>query len=115
MLQIDLFQTVLDPASLDIFWMELTSGAYGEVDRAEGLFNLVNGQGYGFQFIAAEQKSEYIEIEDEPCLVGRPDRPSVLQISGQNLDLDSIEATIAACALADNILEYHQSQTLAYS
>ena len=33
MLQIDLFKTVLDPASLDIFWMELTSGAYGEVDR----------------------------------------------------------------------------------
>ena len=46
MLQIDLFQTVLDPASLDIFWMELTSGAYGDIDRAEGLFNLVNGQGY---------------------------------------------------------------------
>jgi hypothetical protein len=112
MLQINLFKAVLDPVSLDIFWMELTSGAYGVVDRAEGFFNIVNGQGYGFQFIAAEQKNEYAPIEDAPCLVGRPDRVSMLQISGQDLDLEAIEATILACSLSDDLLEYHQSQMM---
>ena len=52
--QLSLFQTVLDPASLDIFWAEITAGAYGKVDRVEGFFNLADGRGFQFRFVAGE-------------------------------------------------------------
>ena len=112
--QLSLFQTVLDPASLDIFWAEITAGAYGKVDRVDGLFNLADGRGFQFRFVAgdvlADPEEQYTEIEDSPCLTGRPDRPSGLQVVGDHVDGEGIRATLAACSLPDHILEYHQSQ-----
>ncbi len=112
--QLNLFQTVLDPASLDIFWAEITAGAYGKVDHVEGLFNLADGRGFQFRFVAgevlADPEDQYTEIEDSLCLIGRPDRPSGLQVVGENVDGEGIRATLAACSLPDHILEYHQSQ-----
>ena len=37
---------ILDFDSLATFWLELTQGAYGEVVRAKGIFDLVDGQIY---------------------------------------------------------------------
>ena len=114
--QLSLFQTVLDPASLDIFWAEITAGAYGKVDRVEGFFNLADGRGFQFRFIAGEtlaDEDQYIEVNDAPCLVGRPDRPSGLQVVGDSVDGEGIQATLAACSLSDPILAYHQSQMTA--
>ncbi len=34
---------MLDPASLDVLWYELTHGAYGMVQRAKGIFDLADG------------------------------------------------------------------------
>ena len=112
--QLNLFQTVLDPASLDIFWAEITAGAYGKVDHVEGLFNLADGRGFQFRFVAGEEgansESQYTEMDDAPCLVGRPDRPSGLQVVREQVDGEGIQVTLAACSLPDHILEYHQSQ-----
>jgi hypothetical protein len=37
---------VLDPASLDVLWYELTHGAYGNVQRAKGIFDLADGRAF---------------------------------------------------------------------
>ncbi len=106
--EIDLFRKVLDPSSLEVFWTELTAGAYGTIDRADGLFNLVDGRGYQILYTGGD--SEYIELKDTLCLTGRPDRPCKLKISGRDLDCSTIEATLEICALPDHILDYYQEQ-----
>jgi hypothetical protein len=106
--ELDLFAKVFDPSSLEVLWTELAAGAYGAIDRAEGLFNLVDGRGY--QILYARGESDYIELEDEPCLKGRPDRPSKLQIFGHDLDVATIETTVEICTLSDLLLDHYQSQ-----
>jgi hypothetical protein len=108
--EMDLFQTVFDPSSLEMFWAELVGGAYGAVDRAEGLFNLVDGRAYQILYSGGDAESEYIELKDEPCLKGRPDRPSKLQASGHDLDVATIESTLKVCILSDLMLDHHQAQ-----
>jgi hypothetical protein len=112
MWNLNLFQKVMDPASIEIFWSEITQGAYGAVDQIEGVFNFADGRGVAFSFVADE--SHYQEIEDVPCLSGRPDRPSFLKVMGQSLDTDldttGIEETLAGCSLPDHVLAYYQSQ-----
>ena len=39
---------VLDPASLNVFWDELIQGAYGEVARTKGIFEIVDGRSFYF-------------------------------------------------------------------
>ncbi len=107
---IDLFRAVFDPSSLEVFWAELTAGAYGTVDRAVGLFNLVDGRAYQILYAGNGAEIDYVEIEDSPCLKGRPDRPCRLEISGYDLDIEAIESTLKVCTLADQALDYYQSQ-----
>jgi hypothetical protein len=108
MWNLNLSQRVMDPASLEIFWSEITKGAYGAVDQIEGVFNFADGRGVAFSFV--DNESHDREIEDVPCLRGRPDRPSFLKVMGQALDTTEIEETLAGCSLPDHILEYYQSQ-----
>ncbi len=108
MWNLNLFQRVMDPASVEIFWAEITAGAYGEVDRIEGVFNFADGCGVAFSFV--DNESSEVEIEDVPCLIGRPDRPSFLKVMGESIDIAGLEETLAACSLPDHILEYYQSQ-----
>ncbi len=108
MWNLDLFQRVMDPASVEIFWSEITAGAYGEVDRIEGVFNFADGCGVAFHFV--DNESSQTEVEDVPCLTGRPDRSSFLKVMGESIDIAGIEETLAACSLSDQILEYYQSQ-----
>lgn len=107
---LDLFRKVLDPSSLEVFWVELTAGAYGTIDRADGLFNLVDGRAYQILYTGNGAESDYIELEDNPCLKGRPDRPCKLELMGHDLDMTTIESTLEACALPDHILDYYQAQ-----
>lgn len=108
MWSLDLYQRVMDPASVEIFWSEITAGAYGEVDRIEAVFNFADGHGVAFRFV--DHESDEREIEDIPCLTGRPDRPSFLKVTGESIDTAGIEETLAGCSLPDHILEYYQSQ-----
>lgn len=46
---------VIDPASLDLFWDELTKGAYGLVQRAKGIFDVADGRSFYFDFVEGHQ------------------------------------------------------------
>ncbi|NJN31360.1 MAG: hypothetical protein HC824_13745 [Synechococcales cyanobacterium RM1_1_8] len=50
---LDLTGQVFDPPSLDLLWQELTGGAYGQVQRAKGIFCLADGSGFFFSFVPA--------------------------------------------------------------
>jgi hypothetical protein len=108
--ELDLFEKVFDPSSLEMFWKELTAGAYGSVDRAEGLFNLVDGRGYKILYSRGDAESDYIELKDSPCLTGRPDRPSRIQVIGYDLEVSTIESTLKICVLSDQMLDHYQAQ-----
>lgn len=53
---------VLDPASLDTFWYELTNGAYGRVHRAKGIFDMADGQSLYFDFVAGLTETTSLEM-----------------------------------------------------
>ena len=50
---------ILDFDSLATFWLELTQGAYGEVVRAKGIFDLVDGQIYYGDFTPGKSELEF--------------------------------------------------------
>lgn len=50
-----LTRQVWDPASLEVFWDELLLGAYGEVYRAKGIFEMPEGQPVYGEFTAGFQ------------------------------------------------------------
>ncbi|MGF1538579.1 MAG: GTP-binding protein [Elainellaceae cyanobacterium] len=100
---------VFDPPSLDTFWQELTQGAYGEVHRAKGIFELADGHAFHFDFVGGLPESAYTNLNLPPWLQGRPQRFSGLEVVGQNLDEEAIAATIKACYLSDSLLASHQA------
>ena len=107
---LDLSGAVFDPPSIEVFWEEVTGGAYGEVDRIEAIFSFADGQGIRFDFDGTSGDSQYQDLDHDPNLNGRPDRPAYFTIVGKALDTQEIETTLAASSLSDAILEYYQSQ-----
>ncbi|MEO0409903.1 MAG: GTP-binding protein [Cyanobacteria bacterium P01_A01_bin.135] len=100
---------VFDPPSLDTFWQELTQGAYGEVHRAKGIFELADGHAFHFDFVNGLPESAYTNLNLPPWLQGRPQRFSGIEVVGQSLDEGAIAATIKACYLSDSLLASHQA------
>jgi hypothetical protein len=101
---------VLDPASLNIFWDELIQGAYGEVARAKGIFEIVDGRSFYFSFGVGFPDCTYLELPLPPVLTGRPTRFSGLEVLGNNLQPQLILETLEDCGLDDNALAYYQEQ-----
>lgn len=101
---------VLDPASLNVFWDELIQGAYGEVARAKGIFEIVDGRSFYFSFGAGYPDATYFELPLVPVLTGRPTRFSGLEVVGNNLQIPIIMETLEDCSLDDNALTYYQEQ-----
>ncbi len=106
----DLTSQILDPASIDVLWGELTQGAYGIVQRAKGIFDLSDGRSFYFDFVAGH-KNRYRELNLPLCLDGRPDRFSGLEVIGVCLDRQSIGDTLAECCLSDEAIAYYQAKT----
>lgn len=100
---------VFDPPSLDTFWQELSQGAYGEVHRAKGIFELADGQAFHFDFVESLPGSAYTELKLPRWLQGRPNRFSGLEVVGQGLDEAAIAATLKDCYLSDSLLAAHQA------
>lgn len=100
---------VFDPPSLDTFWQELTQGAYGEVHRAKGIFELADGQAFHFDFVNSLPSSAYTELKLPRWLQGPPDRFSGIEVVGQGLDEAAIAATLKDCYLSDSLLASHQA------
>jgi Cobalamin synthesis protein cobW C-terminal domain len=105
----NLTSQVIDPASLDVLWYELTNGAYGAVQRAKGIYDLVDGRSFYFDFVAG-QESKYQELNLPPWLDGRPERFSGMEVIGVNLDRDAIGDTLRDCCLSAEAIAYYQEQ-----
>jgi len=101
---------VLDPASLNTFWYELTNGAYGTVQRAKGIFDVADGRSLYFGFVMGLAETTYLELNLPLWCNGRPDRFSGIEVVGEALDQEAIAETIKACCLEDPVIAYYQQQ-----
>lgn len=116
---------VFDPPSLAVFWNELIRGGYGSVQRAKGIFELLEGVPVYLDFVAELEPVEWtnaaaVAVVDEaidqgdlacdPCINGRPDRFSGIQVIGEMLDRPGIVQTLTDCCLDDELLAQQQVQ-----
>ena len=101
---------ILDFDSLATFWLELTQGAYGEVVRAKGIFDLVDGLLYHGDFRSGKSALEFKPVNLPRWLDGRPDRKSGFEIVGSNLDKAEIAQTIKDCCVPESAINYYQQQ-----
>lgn len=101
---------VLDPASLNTFWYELTNEAYGTIHRAKGIFDVADGRALYFDFVAGLSETTYRELNLPRWLNGRPDRFSGIEIIGEALELAAISQTINDCCLDEQVIAYYQQQ-----
>lgn len=101
---------ILDFDSLATFWLELTQGAYGEVLRAKGIFDLVDGQIYYGDFRLGKSELEFKPLNLPRWLNGKPDRKSGFEIVGSNLDKAAIAQTVSDCCVPESVINYYQQQ-----
>ncbi|MBW4550176.1 MAG: GTP-binding protein [Aphanocapsa sp. GSE-SYN-MK-11-07L] len=101
---------VFDAASLNVFWFELTEAAYGQIQRAKGIFDRVEGRAFCFDFVRGQSGSTYTELNFPAWLNGRPERFSGIEIVGHAIDQSAIAQTLADCGLSDPAIAYYQSQ-----
>ena len=101
---------ILETASLEIFWQELSLGAYGVVDRAKGIFEVSEGIPLFAEFIQGHDTPEMIELNLPRHLSGRPDRFSGIEVLGTGLDTGAIVETLKLCFLKDEQVVTYQAQ-----
>ena len=101
---------ILDFESLATFWLELTQGAYGEVVRAKGIFDLMDGQIYYGDFKSGKSELEFKPLDLPRWLNGKPDRFSGFEIVGSNLDKAEIAQTVRDCCVPESAINYYQQQ-----
>ncbi|MGF1520471.1 MAG: GTP-binding protein [Nodosilinea sp.] len=105
---------VFDPPSLDSLLIELTGGAYGQVHRMKGIFEMPNGQAFHVDFVEGLPGMEYTELTIPPWLEGRPRRFSGIEVVGWGLEREAIAQTLLDGCLSDDALAQYQQhyQTL---
>lgn len=101
---------ILDFASLAVFWFELIQGAYGEVIRAKGIFDIISGESIYGDFVAGTVNREFIALELPRWLDGRPQRFSGLEIVGWDLNREAIAQTIQDCSVPEAHIAQYQEQ-----
>ncbi|MGL5805592.1 MAG: GTP-binding protein [Xenococcaceae cyanobacterium] len=100
---------ILDFASLETFWQELTGGAYGEVIRAKAIFDTIEGESIYRDFVENVQK-DWQTLNFPRCLDGKPQRFSGFEIVGQNLNKEEIGQTVRDCCLSEAAIAHYQKQ-----
>ena len=101
---------VFDPSSLNVLWYEITQGAYGEVTRVKGIFDLFDGRAFHLDFVAGMEDSLYLPLDVPLWLDGRPERFSGIEVVGRNLDGKAIAQCIIDCCLSEEIMLHYQNQ-----
>ncbi len=101
---------VFDPPSLEMILSELTGGAYGELQRLKGIFEMPDGRAFYIDFVQGLTGIEYTELPLEPWLEGRPERFSGIELAGWNLNQKLIADTLLQGCLSDEILHHYQQQ-----
>jgi hypothetical protein len=105
----DLTGQVFDPASLNMFWFELTAGAYGLIHHVGAIVEVVDGSAWRLSFESGTEPVE-TELPGARWRMGRPTRPSQIEVVGEALDPIAMAESLGACALSDAILENYQAQ-----
>lgn len=105
-----LTQEVVDFASLETFWQELTQGAYGDIIRAKGIFNIMDGQCVYGEYLHHSYNPEFYLLNIPLSLEGRPTHFSGLEIIGCNLDKQAIADTLGDFCLEDSAVYFYQQQ-----
>jgi len=101
---------VFEPPSLDEILIELTGGAYGQVQRVKGIFELPDGRAFHVDFVEGLSGIEYTELSIPRWLEGRPDRFSGIEVVGWNLEQKTIAQTLLAGCLSDDAIAHYQEQ-----
>jgi Cobalamin synthesis protein cobW C-terminal domain len=102
---------VFELASLEMFWFELTAGAYGQVDRVKGIFDLSDGLQSHFDFVQGVP-NRFTQVPVARWLQGRPQRFSGIEVVGHGLELEAIARTLHDCCLNDQAIAHYQAQLL---
>ncbi len=105
-----LTQEILDFASLETFWQELVAGAYGDIIRVKGIFNIMDGQCIYRDYLQNGLNFDFQPLEIPLSLEGRPTHFSGLEIIGANLDKQAIVDTISDFCLEDSAVYFYQQQ-----
>lgn len=103
---------ILDLASLEVFWYELTQEAYGQVTRAKGIFDLADGQSVYGDFVLNVLARDFAPLNLPRWLEGRPQRFSGMEVVGKNLDEEAIAQTLKDCCLSEAAIRYYQQQVI---
>lgn len=101
---------VFDPASLDELVREITEGAYGNVQRLKGIFEIPDGRAFYLDFVQGREEIEYEELPIPQWLEGRPDRPSGIEVVGWQLNQAEITQTLLDSCLSEAAIEHYQQQ-----
>ncbi|NJL61003.1 MAG: GTP-binding protein [Methylacidiphilales bacterium] len=101
---------VIDEESLREFWYELTQGAYGQVIRAKGIFDVADGRQIYGDFVAGVPSVDFLELDLPRHLEGRPQRFSGIEVLGEDLDEVVMRQTLVDCCLLDAAIGQYQQQ-----
>lgn len=101
---------VLDFSSLETFWQELTLGAYGDILRAKGIFNIMDGQCVYGEYLHNSYNPQFYPLNLPLSTEGRPTHFSGLEIIGCNLDKQAIADTLGDFCLEDSAVYFYQQQ-----
>lgn len=101
---------ILDFASLETFWQELVEGAYGEIIRVKGIFDIMDGQAIYGELIDNLPVKDFQPLNLPRWIEGRPQRFSGLEIIGRNLVKEQIAQTLQDCCLLESAIRYYQEQ-----
>ena len=106
---------VFDPPSLDDILIELTEGAYGQVHRVKGIFEVPDGRAFYVDFVEGLSGIEYTDLTLLPrWLDGRPERFSGIEVVGCHLDQEVIAQTLLDGCLSDEAIAQYHAQYKAY-
>ena len=105
-----LTQEILDFASLETFWQELVAGAYGDIVRVKGIFNIMDGQYIHRDYLQDGINLDFQALDIPLSLEGRPTHFSGLEIIGANLDKQAIADTLGDFCLEDSAVYFYQQQ-----
>jgi hypothetical protein len=101
---------VIDENSLEEFWYEITHGAYGQVARAKGIFDVNDGRSLYCDFVAGIPQTDFLELDLPRHLQGRPQRFSGLEVVGNKLDQAGLKQTLSDCCLPETAILQYQEQ-----
>lgn len=101
---------VIDEDSLKEFWYEVSHNAYGQVNRAKGIFDVADGRSLYADFVAGVPAADFWELDLPRHLEGRPQRFSGIEVWGHNLDESAMRQTLADCFLTDSAIAQYQEQ-----